>query len=48
MFEEVQKSCTREINYARKGENYWDFLNSLHLYSLERRRERYTIIYSEG
>ena len=46
MIEDVQKSFTRKINYELKGEDYWDRLNSLHLYSLERRRERYRIIYA--
>ena len=42
--EEIQKSFTRKIR-GRRGEDYWTRLSSLHLYSLERRRERYRIIY---
>ena len=42
--EDIQKSFTRKIPLYR-GENYWDRLASLRLYSLERRRERYRIIY---
>ena len=42
--EEIQKSFTRKIPLPGR-ENYWSRLNSLHLYSLERRRERYRIIY---
>ena len=42
--EELQKSFTRKIpGHGRK--DYWDRLQSLHMYSLERRRERYRIIY---
>ena len=44
LLEEVQKSFTRKIR-NRKNEDYWARLSSLHLYSLERRRERYRIIY---
>ena len=44
LLEEVQKSFTRKIrNGVQK--DYWDRLSSLNLYSLERRRERYRIIY---
>ena len=44
MIEEIQKSFTRKIPLPGR-EDYWDRLSSLHLYSLERRRERYRIIY---
>ena len=43
--EEIQKSFTRKIPLPGGRENYWNRLGSLHLYSLERRRERYRIIY---
>ena len=43
--EEIQKSFTRKIHAANR-EDYWLRLKSLHLYSLERRRERYRIIYA--
>ena len=42
--EEIQKSFTRKIKMLDRGD-YWDRLSSLRLYSLERRRERYRIIY---
>ena len=42
--EEIQKSFTRKIPLPGR-ENYWNRLRSLHMYSLERRRERYRIIY---
>ena len=42
--EEVQKSFTRKIKFSEKL-NYWERLKSLRLYSQERRRERYRIIY---
>ena len=42
--EELQKSFTRKIP-GHGLENYWDRLQSLRMYSLERRRERYRIIY---
>ena len=42
--EDIQKSFTRKIHSANRG-NYWDRLNSLKLYSLQRRRERYRILY---
>ena len=44
MIEALQKSFTRKIA-SRGKEDYWERLSSLHLYSLERRRERYRIIY---
>ena len=43
MIEEVQKSFTRKISTSKR--DYWDRLHYLHLYSLERRREWYRIIY---
>ena len=42
--EEIQKSFTRKIPLPGR-EDYWNRLRSLRLYSLERRRERYRIIY---
>ena len=44
MIEDIQKSFTRKI-FLHGREDYWDRLQSLGLYSLERRRERYRIIY---
>ena len=43
--EEIQKSFTRKIRYVTK-EDYWERLQRYHLYSLQRRRERYRIIYT--
>ena len=42
--ENVQRSFTRRI-WGVTELNYWDRLKKLKLYSLERRRERYCIIY---
>ena len=42
--EEVQKVFTRKI-YSTNRKDYWDRLKTHHLYSLERRRERYRILY---
>ena len=42
--EEVQKVFTRKIQSANR-KDYWDRLQTYHLYSLERRRERYRILY---
>ena len=42
--EDIQKSFTRKIHSLNRG-NYWERLNSLKLYSLQRRRERYRILY---
>ena len=42
--EAVQRSFTSKIHNLQ-GENYWGRLKILNLYSLERRRERYQIIY---
>ena len=44
LIEDVQRSFIRKI-YSHAREDYWDRLRSMHLYSLERRRERYKIIY---
>ena len=43
--EAIQRSFTYRITGMRDL-NYWDRLKSLNLYSLERRRERYAIIYT--
>ena len=43
--ESIQRSFTAKIESVRNL-NYWDRLKSLKLYSLERRRERYIIIYT--
>ena len=42
--EGIQKSFTKKITGLRR-KNYWQRLGDLDLYSLERRRERYIIIY---
>ena len=42
--ENIQKSFTRKI-YCEKRGDYWERLDTLGLYSLQRRRERYRIIY---
>ena len=42
--ESVQRSFTRKIA-SMKGLNYWERLVSLRLYSVQRRRERYIIMY---
>ena len=42
--EEIQKSFTRKISLGEKL-NYWDRLKQLRLFSQERRRERYRVIY---
>ena len=42
--EAVQRSFTAKIETV-KDKNYWDRLKTLGLYSLQRRRERYCIIY---
>ena len=41
----VQRSYIRKISGVQHL-NYWEQLQELHLYSLERRRERYMIIYT--
>ena len=43
--ESVQRSFTRKITSCREL-NYWDRLKKLHLLSLQRRREQYTIIHT--
>ena len=43
--EDVQRYFTRQIN-GMDNKNYWERLKALQLYSLERRRERYLIIYT--
>ena len=45
MLEDAQRYFTRMINDMEK-KSYWDRLKVLKLYSLERRRERYIIIYT--
>ena len=42
--ESVQRSFTKKIN-GMNNLNYWERLKSLRLYSVQRRRERYIIIY---
>ena len=42
--EAIQWSFIRKIGKT-KGQNYWDCLKSNNIYSLQRRRERYRIIY---
>ena len=43
--EDVQKAFTRKIKNLH-NQNYWERLKSLKMYSLQRRRERYVIIYT--
>jgi len=43
--EKIQQSFTRKIKLNTPGLDYWDRLRYLRLYSLERRRERYRILY---
>ena len=43
--EDVQRCYTRRID-GMENKNYWERLSALKLYSLERRRERYLIIYT--
>ena len=42
--EQIQKSFTRKIRFASR-KDYWERLEQCHLFSLQRRRERYRIIY---
>ena len=42
--EKVQKSFTKKI-FGLSKVHYWDRLEKLHLFSLQRRRERYLILY---
>ena len=44
MLENIQRSFTRKIS-GLQNIDYWDRLKFLKLYSLERRRERYIVIY---
>lgn len=43
--EDIQKSFTRKIHFQNRGD-YWERLSTLGLYSLQRRRERYRVIYT--
>ena len=43
--EDIQKSFTRKIWHVNRGD-YWERLSLFKLYSLQRRRERYRIIYT--
>ena len=45
LIEDVQKSFTRKIKNLQSL-NYWERLKKLKMYSLQRRRERYIIIYT--
>ena len=42
--EKVQRSFTKRVK-GLEGLSYWERLEKLNLYSLERRRERYVILY---
>ena len=42
--EEIQKAFSRKFRSPTRND-YWERLQKFHLYSLERRRERYCIIY---
>ena len=42
--EEIQKAFTRKI-LSPTRHDYWERLDKFHLYSLQRRRERYCIMY---
>jgi len=46
--EKVQRSFTRRIDCFSGSDrpNYWERLRLLHIYSMERRRERYIIMYT--
>ena len=44
LLEKVQRNFTRKIE-GTNGMDYWERLRELNLYSLQRRRERYIIIY---
>ena len=47
VLESVQRNFVRRIDFGHNRElDYWDRLASLKLYSLERRRERYLILYT--
>ena len=43
--ENIQRAFTRKID-GMEGKNYWQRLKELNLHSLQRRRERYIIIYT--
>ena len=43
--EDVQRAFTRRIRFRNDKEDYWQRLSKFQLYSLERRRERYRILY---
>ena len=43
--ENIQRAFTRRIE-GMEGKNYWERLKELNLYSLQRRRERYIIMYT--
>ena len=43
--ESVQKNFTSKIDFGERRPDYWERLSELKLYSLERRRERYMVIY---
>ena len=43
--ESIQQSFTRKVAIGKLTNNNWDRLSHLKLYSLQRRRERYAIIY---
>ena len=43
--EDLQKAFTRKIRRSSPSQDYWERLQTYRLYSLERRRERYRIIY---
>ena len=43
--ENIQRNFTRKISNC-KGQNYWERLKTLKIMSLQRRRERYTIIHT--
>lgn len=45
--ESVQRSFTRRIDHfsGQNRPNYWERLTRLNMYSLERRRERYAVLY---
>ena len=45
--ESIQQAFTRRIDYlsGKNRPNYWQRLSSLKIYSLERRRERYILLY---
>ena len=44
--ETVQQSFVRKINGSNNDKNYWERLKEMNMYSLQRRRERYQVIYT--